>query len=139
MEKVHSTNYFDTFIGVAEDCPVTSAEIPPVKGENKTIAALQFEKLIEHPYAFTSDEVIFGAYATRQGYGGQQLKEEKEKFFSKGQACMRSSPLTKRYGWGVHSDAEGKIAIYPMESEEYRQFQTSRSLKQTKGMRSKKA
>ncbi|HWV72688.1 MAG TPA: DUF6157 family protein [Pseudosphingobacterium sp.] len=26
--KTHTTNYFDTFIQVAEDCPVASGEVP---------------------------------------------------------------------------------------------------------------
>lgn len=41
--KLHSTNYYDTFIEIADDCPVTSGEIPPVKGHNKTVAYLQFD------------------------------------------------------------------------------------------------
>jgi hypothetical protein len=28
---VHTTDYFDTFIAVAEDCPVDAAEVPTVK------------------------------------------------------------------------------------------------------------
>jgi hypothetical protein len=30
---MHTTNYLNTFIEVAEDCPVKAAEIPPVKEE----------------------------------------------------------------------------------------------------------
>lgn len=136
---MHTTNYIDTFIAVAEDCPINAAEIPPLKGDNKTIANLQFEKLIEHPYQYTSDDIIFGAYAAKNGITKHEMEEERAKFFSKGQACMRSSPLTKRYGWGVHSNAEGKIAIFPMESGEYQQMTGDQSLKQTRGMRSKRA
>ncbi len=35
--KVHSTNYFDTFIEVAEDTKVNSGTIPPAKAK-KTVA-----------------------------------------------------------------------------------------------------
>jgi hypothetical protein len=56
---IHTTNYYNTFIEVAEDCPALSAEIPPQKGEAKTVANLQFELIAENPYTFTSDEVIF--------------------------------------------------------------------------------
>jgi hypothetical protein len=52
----------------------------------------------------------------------KEFEKEKEKFFSVGQACLRSSPLPKRYGWGVHSNSEGKIAIYAMESNEYKKL-----------------
>ncbi|MFX5614998.1 DUF6157 family protein, partial [Acinetobacter baumannii] len=30
--KQHTTNYFDTLIEVAEDCPVAAAEVPASKG-----------------------------------------------------------------------------------------------------------
>jgi hypothetical protein len=50
-----TTNYKNTFIQIAEDCPA-------VKGE---------------------------------------IKEAREYFFSKGQACFRTSPLTKSYGASI--------------------------------------
>lgn len=136
---MHTTNYFDSFIAVAEDCPVNKAEVPPVKGDNKTVANLQFEMIIDNPYKYTSDDVIFKVHALRNGIGTAAQKAEREKFFSKGQPCLRSSPLTKRYGWGVHSNAEGKVAIYAIDSSEYKKMITDKRLAHTKGMRSKKA
>lgn len=124
----HSTNYFDTFIEVAEDCPVTQAEAPPDK-DPKSAARITFEMLDGHPYEFTSDEVLYGANGARRGLSTQE-------FFSKGQPCMRSSPLTKRYGWGVHSDAGGRLALVAMESPEYAQFIEAAGLRHLKGMRS---
>jgi hypothetical protein len=32
---------------------------------------------------------------------------------------MRSSDLGKRYGWGVHADENGRIALYAVDSTEY--------------------
>lgn len=136
---MHTTNYHNTFIEVAEDCPVKAAEVPPQKNE-KTIAALQFEMLIDNPYKYTSDDVIFRAFAVKNNISGKAaLDEAREKFFSRGQACFRASPLTKRYGWGVHSDAKGRIAIYPMESAEYKKLAKDKSLEHVKAMRSKRA
>ena len=43
-------------------------------------------------------------------------------FFAKPHPCLRASPLPKRYGWGVHYDAHGRIALYAMESEDYRRL-----------------
>lgn len=34
----HCTNYTNTFITVAADCPVTAAEIPPTRGQKKSVA-----------------------------------------------------------------------------------------------------
>ncbi|TLV01119.1 DUF6157 family protein [Dyadobacter luticola] len=137
-ENGHTTNYQDTFIETAEDSPVKTAEIPPQKAGGKTVAGLQFDMVYENPYKYTSDDVIFGVFAKRNDISRSDLAEEREKFFSKGQACMRASPLTKRFGWGVHSDSEGKIAIYPVDSEEYKKFANDENLKHTKAMRSKR-
>ena len=133
-----TTNYFNTFIEVADDCPVKIAEIPPQKENQKTAANIQFEMIIDNPYKYTSDDVLFKVFAVKNKIADKELIAEKEKFFSKGQPCFRSSPLTKRYGWGVHSDADGKIAIYPVESNEYKKFSKNKNLKHVKGMRSKR-
>jgi len=133
-----TTNYYNTFIEVADDCPVKAAEVPPVRGE-KTIANIEFELLVDNPYEFTSDDVLFHVHAAKRQLRTQEFDVEREQFFSKGQACFRSSPLTKRYGWGAHFDADGRMAIYAVESDEYQQFAKDRSLKQVKAMRSKKS
>ena len=137
--KPHTTNYYNTFIQIAEDSPATTGELPPQKGDAKTVANIQFDMLKNKPYQYTSDEVVFGTYAEKNDITATERREEQEKFFSKGQPCLRSSPLTKRYGWGVHSNAEGKIAIYAADSEAYEKLAADKSLKQVKAMRSKKA
>ena len=91
-----------------------------------------------NPYQYTSDDVIFKTFVVKNSLESN-LDNERNQFFSKGQACMRCSPLTKRYGWGVHSNEEGKIAIFPRESEEYQRFLKDDNLKRVKAMRSKKA
>lgn len=135
---MHTTNYFNTFIEVAEDCPVTAAEVPPQKGEAKTVANLHFEMIAKNPYQFTSDEVIFAAFAAKNGLTSN-LQQERDLFFSKGQACLRASPLGKRYGWGIHHDAAGKVAVYPLGSEEYEQFLEDEKWKRVRAMRSKRS
>ncbi|MEJ7643418.1 MAG: DUF6157 family protein [Chryseolinea sp.] len=136
--KIHSTNYQDTFIAVAADCPVNIGETPPAKGDAKTIAQIQFDIISKHPYQFTSDDVLFQVFAERNELTKAQYKEARQKFFSKGQPCFRASPLTKRYGWGLHSNKEGKIAIYAVESPEYDKFSNDGRLKILKAMKSSK-
>jgi hypothetical protein len=133
--KVHTTNYTNAFIGIADDCPAKAGEIPPVKGEARSVANMQFDMLYEHPYEFTSDDVLFTVFADRKEIPENERKEAREQFFSKGQPCMRTSPLTKRYGWGVHSDANGKIAIYGCETPEYRKFAEESGLAFVKAMK----
>lgn len=136
---MHTTNYFNTFIEIAEDCKFSQGEMPPLKGEKKSIANLQFEMVYENPYKFTSDEVLFGVFAVRKEFNPSEMEEERQHYFSKGQACFRASPLTKSYGWGVHSNAEGKIAIYGAETDAYQEFLADASIKKLKAMRSKRA
>lgn len=132
-------NYYDTFIQVAEDCPVSEAIVPKAKGESRTIPVIQYEMLSNHPYRFTQEDVLFEVFAERNQISEQERAAAREKFFSKGQPCLRTSSLGKRYGWGVHHDAQGKVAIYAVESEEYVKLMNDRDLAQCKAMRSKRA
>lgn len=136
--KIHTTNYQNTFIEAAEDCPALAGEIPPSKAENMTIADIQFLILSKHPYKYTSDDVLFQVYAERNELTKSEYKAAWEQFFSKGQPCLRCSPLTKRYGWGIHCDSEGKVALYGRETKEYELFLKQKDLKVVKAMRSKK-
>jgi hypothetical protein len=137
--KLHTTNYTNTFIEVAEDCPATIGIIPPIKGDDRSVANIQFEMIKTNPYRYNSDEVVFQCHAVKKDLTENELDSQREAFFSKGQPCLRASPLTKRYGWGVHYDEEGKIAIYGAESEEYKRLSKDKNLKILKAMRSKKA
>ncbi|MEH6682202.1 MAG: DUF6157 family protein [Sediminicola sp.] len=134
---IKTTNYKNTFIAVADDCPVNEAGLPRSKGQLGTVASLQFEMLREHPYKYTSDEVLFAIHAVKKGISPID-RDEFHSFFSKGQACFRASPLCKRYGWGVHFNDTGKMAIYALESDDYLKYRNDPSLLQTKAMRSKK-
>lgn len=133
-----STNYFNTLIEIAEDCPASEGEMPPIKGEKQSVANLQFELLYEHPYEYTSDDVLFSVFATRKEIPQRELEEQRAIYFSKGQPCFRASPLTKRYGWGIHSNAEGKVAMFAVESEKYQQLVADESVVKKKAMRSKR-
>ena len=137
--KIHTTNYENTFIEIAEDCPINVAEIPPIKGDKKSVANMQFEMLNKNPYKYTSDDVFFQVYADRKDLTKSEYESERQKFFSKGQPCFRASPLTKRYGFGIHSNDKGKIAMFGAETEEYAKFIADNSIKTVKAMRSKRA
>ncbi|MEM8486434.1 MAG: DUF6157 family protein [Bacteroidota bacterium] len=134
-----TTNYINTFIEVAEDCPVTAGEVPPVKGDKKTVANLQFEMVHAQPYKYTSDEVFFTVHAIRKDLTHAELDAAREQFFSKGQPCFRASPLTKRYGWGVHSDADGRVALYGVGSDAYEAWVADAKVEKVKAMRSRRA
>ncbi len=91
--KTHTTNYTDTFIEVAEDSPALTAEVPPVKEGNLTVANLQFDLLSKHPYQYTSDDILFLCHAQKLDLAPSEYETERQKLFSKGQACvLRRSP-----------------------------------------------
>ncbi|MBW8362224.1 MAG: hypothetical protein K0M56_08580 [Kaistella sp.] len=135
--KTHTTNYKDTFIEIAEDCPVSESEIPPVK-RNRTLAEIQYDMISKNPYRFSSDDVMFECYVQKNDITETEKTEARKQFFSKGQACFRSSALGKRYGFGVHSNSDGKVALFPVESEEYQKFAEDPEVKKVKAMRTKK-
>lgn len=131
---MHTTNDTNTFMSVAEDCPAATGDEPPVKRE-PTMARLQYEMILEHPYRYTSDEVLFAVHATRKHVPAADREAERDRFFSRGQACLRASSLGKRYGWGVHHDAHSKVALHARGSETYRRLSQDPTLKQVKAMR----
>lgn len=135
---MHTTNYYNSFIQVADDCPTKKGQIPQPRGNSKTIAELQYELITKNPYKFTSDDIFFQVYATKNDLIESEYEKERDVFFSKGRPCFRASPLTKRYGFGVHSDKDGKIAIYGRETKEYESFLNDDSIKKYKAMRSSK-
>jgi hypothetical protein len=136
--KIHSTNYLDTFIEVADDCPNDISQIPLSKADSKSIAVMQYELLIKNPYKYTSDDILFQLFADRNDILKSEYEQARIEFFSKGQACFRASPLTKKFGFGVHADKDGKIAIFGRETKEYEQFLNDISIKKVKAMRTSK-
>lgn len=138
IRNKHTTNYYNTLIEIAEDCKTDKGEMPPIRGQKKTVANLQFDMLYENPYKYTSDEVLFGAFAIRKEFEKGEIEEQREHYFSKGQPCFRASPLTKSYGWGIRSNKEGKIAMYGVETEEYQKYLFDDTIRKVKAMRNKR-
>lgn len=134
-----STNYFNAFIAVADDCPVITAEVPPDRAGAKTVAGWQYQLIMDNPYQLTSDDVIFEVYARRQGISPDAMEAERRSFFDRDQACLRSSPLGRRYGWGIHHDGQARVALYAVESDQYRGMLADASLSHLKALRSRRA
>ncbi|MDR7304376.1 DUF6157 family protein [Haloactinomyces albus] len=123
MERV---DYADTFIAVAEDSQATQGTVPPRKPENPSIAARSYRLIAEHPYRFTSGDVLFTVFADRQEIPEEEREAARTEFYAQSRACLRSSELGKRYGWGIHADARGRLALYGVETPEYAEFVSGR-------------
>lgn len=144
---VYTTNYFNTFIQVAEDSAVTKAVTPPLKVKKgateaspetagQTQGRIQYELIQGHPYHYNSDEVLFSVYALQHGLAKSEWSKSRLAFFKKPKACFRASVLCKKFGWGVHFNREGKMALYAVGSAKYRQLSEDPDIKQLKAMRS---
>lgn len=102
-----------------------------------TIAAEQYRLISERPYELTSEDVIFQVYADKQGIPESERPAAREDYFSIGRACLRTSPLAKKFGWGLHNDAEGRLALVGMETDAYQQLATGETgTRVVKAMRS---
>ena len=135
----------NTFVLVAADCPVTAAEVPVGRGSTPTVPVLQHELLIARPYSLTLEDLMFEIHVRRAGLSAAEAKKQAAAIhallFGKPWPCMRASALPKRYGWGVHHDAAGKLALVPMQSAEYRRFADGKvkGVEVVPAMRSKRA
>lgn len=135
--KTHTTNYFNTLITVSEDCKAERGTIPPEK-DKMTIANYQFNLLAKQPFQYTSDEILFTVFSIRNDIFASETATEKRKFFSKGQPCLRTSPLAKNYGWGIYFNEEGKIKLIDSASDEYQKLQKDENIKKVSAMKSKR-
>lgn len=134
----HTTNYTQTLIALADDSTAEVAVRPPENAENQSIAFRTWQMVAEEPYQRTSDDVIFGVWADRKGIPQDARPAAREVFFSKGQACLRASDLGKRYGWGIHHDEAGRVALVGVDTPEYQAFVDDPTVKVVKAMKSKR-
>ena len=126
-----STNYHGTLITVSEDSNCERAAVPERPG---TVAALQYELLAAAPYGMTSDDLLWRVNVLRNGVANTD--EARAAFFARGQPCLRASPLVRSYGWGIHHDAEGRVALIARESADYARLLADPGVAKRPGMRS---
>ncbi len=118
--------YTDTFIQVAADCPAPRGEVPAGKRERKPIHVLQYELLSAHPYRFTHADLLYEVHVRHKAIAPAELKTRgpaiRKELLEKPHPCLRACLLPKKYGWGVHYNEQGRIALYARESEAYHRF-----------------
>jgi hypothetical protein len=132
-------NYYDTLIEVADDCPAGEAQVPTARGGKRTKAVVEYELLADHPYAYTEQDIAFEVYAAVREIPAAKRSQEREEFLRKGHPHLRVSQLPKRYGWGIHNDAEGKIALIAVESPDYERLLHDPQITKVKAFRSSRA
>jgi hypothetical protein len=128
----------DTFIEVAEDCPAVRGEVPPARAGRPTKAAIEYRLIAGEPYALTEDDVAFRTRVLMRDIPESDWPAERERFLSQAKPRLRVSALAKRYGWGIHVDSHGRVALVAIESAEYQRLAADPSLRHVRAFRSKR-
>jgi len=129
----------NTFVTIAPDSTAVRAGFRPAT--RPTLHEIQHRLLTERPYHYTHETLCVAVRLVREGRADADADERaalQAEMFRKGQPCLRASALTKSYGYGAHYDPEGRIALYPVDSDEYRDFAADPSIQNTPAMRSRK-
>ncbi|GJD58923.1 DUF6157 family protein [Methylobacterium dankookense] len=132
----------NSFVLVGADCPVTASVIPQTRGGAPTVPALQHMLLSADPYRYDHEGLIWEVYRHHKAIPPADEVSARASLFSRSHPCMRASILPKRYGWGVHYDEAGRIAIVGMETGRYRELaasEPSMGITVVRAMRSKRA
>lgn len=110
----------NTFILVAEDCPTFDGRVPPLKDGQPCEARLQYALLSQHPYEYDLNALNYAVHCLLADKN--PTPSDRDEFLSRSHPCLRKSPLTQVYGWGVHYDWAGRIALYPANSVAYQRL-----------------
>ena len=132
----------NTFVLVAEDCPATTGIVPSERGGKPTIASLEYELLSRQPYVFTRDDLLVEVHLRRMNLSAAERAARSDslraELLSRPHPCMRASPLPKSYGWGVHHDGAGRIALVALGSKDYARLAAAEDLTIVRAMRNRR-
>ena len=90
----------NTFIAVAEDCRVTTGQVPSERAGGPTVAATQYATLVGAPGRWTQEDVQFVSsrgVRGRDDLSDEDLERLRREYFTQPRACLRASPLPKRF------------------------------------------
>ncbi len=125
-----SINYVRTFISVSPDCPARRGTPPPRPG---SVAALQFTLLSRQPYRHTSDDLAVAVTAARRNIPMAEEDRLRRTLLAGPLPCLRRSDLVQRFGWGLHHDARGRVALFGREGADYERLAADPGLRQIAG------
>lgn len=102
-------DFRNALIQVAEDCHAEKGIAPEPKSK---IAYIGYDELSKNPYKYSKLEFYKQVHHVRRGK--LELKIETYN--------IRRNDLCKKYGWGIHINESGKLALVGCETEKYREL-----------------
>ena len=126
VQRMERVDYVNTFIAAAPDCE-GPARTPSARAGKPTIASATWAMIHDHPYRYTSGDVIFDVWADREGVPESERVSARGEFYAKPRPCLRASDLGKRFGWGIHADAQGRLALYAVGTPDYQGLSEGRA------------
>jgi hypothetical protein len=115
----------EELIEMASDSTAVRGEVPPDNGMRKTIPRISYEVLADNPYRFDEREFYHEVHIVRCGRPNLKIENYN----------IKRLALVKRYGWGIHRNAGGKLALVACESSRYKELQADPQVKRTKAYR----
>ncbi|CAH1531384.1 hypothetical protein P5868_004794 [Vibrio parahaemolyticus] len=94
---------------ISEDATSRVHVIPPNNGR---IPRISYDVLSENPYVFTEEEFYHEVHVVRRQREDLNLATYN----------IRKSELLQQFGWGIHRNSEGKLALIPAESAKYKEL-----------------
>jgi hypothetical protein len=115
----------EELIEIASDSTAIRGEVPPDSGIRKTIARTSYEVLVDNPYRFDEREFYHEVHVVRRERTDLKLENY----------SIKRLALVKSYGWGIHRNSDGKLALVACESSRYKELQADPRVKKTKAYR----
>jgi hypothetical protein len=130
-------DYAETLIAVAGDRRAATGAIPPERAAGPTVASTQYAILTAaRTVGRRGRSARILSAGSPHDVSETEFSRLREEYFARPRACLRASPLSKTFGWGVHFDADGRVTLHAVDSPEYAQLSIDPSLTQLRAMRS---
>lgn len=119
----------EKLITKSPDSKIKRAIHPANKRAHQTITQIYFEELIRNPYGFTEEELRHRVHVELR-----KRRDLKLKSYS-----IKRSELLKKYGWGLHVDSAGRLALVGCDGKRYKELTRNPRVLKISGYRTRKA
>ena len=116
----------EQLIMVSADSPHKKGT-PPVSRKPDAIVMIEYDELINNPYKYTYEGLKHQVHIVRRKKKAGELKLDSYR--------LTRSQLLKEWGWGIHIDRNGKLALLGCETPKYKQLMKDPSIEKQRAHR----